>query len=135
MKKRTWSIIVLAVILFFSLMFVMQEFTAIKPFAAFINFFNSGLFGASKQTWPSAEKQLNIFIRDQEFLPNATAAKVGVRETWYNEDAIIHVVSGEGWSSDQIPPGQIFNKVFNSPGTYEYRCSIHPEMTGKIIIH
>lgn len=83
---------------------------------------------------PDAEKQLNIFIRDNQFLPNKNGVKVGTKVTWYNEDNKIHSVSSENWGSGELKIGQTYSKVFDLPGTYSYHCSLHPSEKGEIIV-
>jgi plastocyanin len=131
---RKILIIILAAILVFGAIFVLQKFTANKPLSFLKNLFKSQSLSESKQTWPSAEKQLNIFIRDQQFLPNYNAVQKGTNVTWYNDDDKAHNVTGESWSSGQLLPSQNFSKVFDQPGDYKYHCSIHPEMTGEIVV-
>jgi len=92
----------------------------------------SGLFG--KKELPDPEKRLNVFIRDGVFLPNMNALSKGARITWYNEDTKPHTVTGEGWGSPELAPGKAYTKTFDLPGTYDYYCTLHPSMTGKIII-
>jgi plastocyanin len=134
MKKKCRLIIILAIILIFGLLLVVQKFTAIKPFTFFINLFKNDSLDASKEDWTSAEKQLNIFIRDQKFLPNASGIKTDTKVSWFNEDNKIHNVTGDGWSSDDLVSGQSYTRVFDAAGDYKYHCSIHPEMTGEIIV-
>ena len=83
---------------------------------------------------PAAEKQLNIFIRDNRFIPNMNAIQAGAKVTWYNEDDEAHTVTGDSWGSEQLKPGQKFSKTFNAAGKYSYHCPQHPEMTGEIIV-
>ena len=90
--------------------------------------------GSATPTPAPADKQLNIFIRDSKFLPNSSAMTVGIQVTWYNDDNKTHRVAGDGWSSGDLAPGKTFSKVFSQPGDYKYYCSIHPAMTGEIIV-
>lgn len=83
---------------------------------------------------PNPEKQLNIFIRDGKFLPNSNAAKIGIKVTWFNEDDKNHTVTGENWGSGELQPGQAYSRVFDIAGKYKYHCSIHPSMTGELLV-
>lgn len=85
-------------------------------------------------TGPSAEKNLNIFIRDGKFLPNKSAVLKDTKVTWYNEDIKSHTITGEGWGSPEMAPAATFSKTFSIPGDFEYRCSAYPSMTGEIIV-
>ncbi|KKS26046.1 MAG: Blue (Type 1) copper domain protein [Parcubacteria group bacterium GW2011_GWA2_42_11] len=81
-----------------------------------------------------ADKQLNIFIRENGFTPNFNAMAKGAKVTWFNEDKNIHTVIGDNWNSGQLTPGQTFSKKFDEPGKYSYHCSIHPSEAGELII-
>lgn len=63
--------------------------------------------------------------------------------TWTNMDSTVHTVtSGEPsgnetgtiFDSNQIAPAATYSFMFMSPGTYNYFCSIHPWMTGQVIV-
>jgi len=91
------------------------------------------LFGGAKKI-PDAEKRLNIFIRENGFLPNKNVVKAGAKVTWYNEDSRPHAVSGDGWGSAEIAPGKAWSKTFDLAGTYAYSCSLHPSEKGELIV-
>ena len=61
---------------------------------------------------------------------------VGTTVTWTNRDDIPHtVVSTDGvFKSKALDTDEKFSFVFNKPGNYSYFCSIHPKMTGQIIV-
>ncbi len=117
---------------------VLQEFFTIKPIdtlKSLLQIKNQPADSSTPQpSWPLAEKQLNIFIRDQKFLPNASAVKTNTKITWFNEDTKIHNVTGDTWASGDLAPGQSYTKIFDTPGNYKYRCSIHPSMAGEIVV-
>ena len=83
---------------------------------------------------PSADKQLNVFIRDGQFVPNSNAMPKGIRVVWINEDNKAHTVTGEGWGSPEIQPGKSWSRSFDVAGEYSYSCSVHPSMTGELIV-
>lgn len=88
----------------------------------------------NSQVAADPEKQLNIFIRDGKFIPNLSAANLGIKVTWFNEDTKAHTVTGDGWGSDEIAPGQAYSKVFDVAGDYNYHCALHPSVMGEILI-
>lgn len=83
---------------------------------------------------PDPEKQLNIFIRDGQFVPNLNAVKTGIKVTWFNEDSKAHTVTGESWGSGEIGAGKAWSKTFDAAGDYKYHCALHPSMTGEIMV-
>ena len=61
---------------------------------------------------------------------------VGTKVTWVNHDDMLHTVADEGKSfkSDPLDSGDSFSHVFDKPGTYKYFCSLHPHMTGTVVV-
>jgi plastocyanin len=39
-----------------------------------------------------------------------------------------------GVASDTVMPGSSYSANFDHPGDYDYLCSIHPYMSGKILV-
>ena len=60
----------------------------------------------------------------------------GTAVTWTNHDDIPHtVVSTDGvFKSKGMDTEEKFSNTFTKAGTYSYFCSIHPKMTGKIVV-
>jgi Icc protein len=67
--------------------------------------------------------------------PNLTAAK-GTTVTWTNNDDVPHLVlsTKNKFRSEVLDTGKKFSTTFNSTGTFDYFCALHPKMTGKITI-
>lgn len=76
------------------------------------------------------------------FDPASLSVKVGTTVIWTNKDAASHTVtSGEPstgpsgtFDSSLIKPGNTFKYTFTTAGTTSYFCTVHPWMTGKIIV-
>ncbi len=73
---------------------------------------------------------------EDNFKPGIRTVQAGTTVTWKNNDPISHtIVSNTGaWSSSYLGQYQQFSRTFNTPGTYDYSCSNHPSMTGKVIV-
>ena len=67
--------------------------------------------------------------------PELTVA-AGTVVTWVNRDDMPHTVVGarKEFASPVLDTDQRFSFTFTTPGTYEYYCSIHPRMTGRVIV-
>jgi plastocyanin len=73
----------------------------------------------------------------QFYSPQTLTMKVGVTVTWTNHDGTAHSITSKGSSlfdSGGIPTGGSFKYTFTHPGTYNYYCTIHPWMTGIIVV-
>ena len=78
-----------------------------------------------------------IAIADFSFSPKMFTVSPGATVTWINHDKVPHVISSADNQFQRSPllqPGQAFSNTFATGGTYSYFCSIHPRMTGKIIV-
>ena len=74
----------------------------------------------------------NVVIRDLAFEPERLTVGAGDRVTWrWDDGAINHDVVGDGFGSGVMSEGT-FAQRFDDPGTYEYECTLHPNMTGTI---
>jgi plastocyanin len=80
----------------------------------------------------------NIAIGNFTFGPANIEVPVGTKVTWSNEDDVPHVVvSSDGSSmikSPALDTDQKYTAVFDKPGTYRYFCSLHPQMTGTVVV-
>ncbi|MGH2806245.1 MAG: cupredoxin domain-containing protein [Actinomycetota bacterium] len=73
-----------------------------------------------------------VVIEDLAFEPETLTVEVGETVTWvWNDGAIDHDVSGDDFESDVLSEGT-FRHRFDKAGTYDYTCTLHPNMTGTI---
>ncbi len=77
-----------------------------------------------------------VKIDNFSFGPATVTVPAGTTVTWTNRDDIPHtVVSTDGvFKSKALDTDDQFGFVFSKPGIYSYFCSIHPKMTGQIIV-
>jgi amicyanin len=76
----------------------------------------------------------NITIQNFSFNPPELNIKKGDAVTWTNQDTVSHRILGSSFQSDALSKGQSFSLTFNSTGSFDYICSIHPFMKGKIVV-
>jgi plastocyanin len=81
---------------------------------------------------PAAEVKIDNF----SFAPAILTVKAGTQITWTNGDDIPHTVVSEdqAFKSKVLDTGEKFTFTPSKPGTYSYFCSIHPKMTGKVVV-
>jgi plastocyanin len=77
-----------------------------------------------------------VVVDNFSFAPATTTVPVGTTVTWTNHDDIPHnVVSPEQkFKSRVLDSDETFTHTFDVAGTYKYYCSIHPRMTGQIVV-
>jgi plastocyanin len=87
----------------------------------------------AQQAPPAAAE---VKIDNFSFGPVTVTVPPGTTVTWTNRDDIPHtVVSTDGsFKSKVLDTDEKFSFTFSKPGTYPYFCSIHPKMTGKIVV-
>jgi plastocyanin len=94
-----------------------------------------GACGTGDAATPSAddsEGRLTVVIDDLAFAPETLTIEAGDTVTWtWKDGAIDHDVSGDDFKSEVMSEGT-FDHRFNEPGTYDYVCTLHPNMTGTI---
>lgn len=74
-----------------------------------------------------------VAVRDNEFAPAAIDIPVGATVTWRWAGDNRHNVAGDGFESPvQVDGG--FVHTFVAAGTYDYRCTLHPRMDGRVVV-
>ena len=70
------------------------------------------------------------------FAPQRITVKAGTTVTWINEDDIPHTIASSTklFKSKALDTDDKFSFTFSTPGTYDYFCSLHPHMTGTILV-
>lgn len=76
--------------------------------------------------------------------PSPANVAVGTNVTWTNNDATLHTVysgspedtenSGKLFQSDFMTKGKTFEHTFDTAGTFDYYCTLHPFMIGQIVV-
>ena len=97
---------------------------------------SSGTSGGTGSTGGgSSASGADVTMSNFAFSPSSVEIKAGESVTWTNEDSATHTVEGDGGiSSGDLAKGQSYTKKFDTAGTYPYKCSIHPSMTGTVVV-
>lgn len=88
----------------------------------------------SSSSSPTTVAANTVIAKNIAFSPNELTVSVGTEVTFKNDDSVTHNIVGDGFASGDLTPGNSFKFTFNTAGTFNYHCSIHPSMTGKIIV-
>jgi plastocyanin len=77
-----------------------------------------------------------VTIDNFTFAPQRITVKAGTTVTWINDDDIPHTVTSSRklFKSKTLDTEDKFSFTFTTPGSYEYFCSLHPHMTGAIVV-
>ena len=70
------------------------------------------------------------------FSPATLTVTAGTTVTWINGDDIPHAIAAtdRSFRSKTLDTDDRFSFVFRMPGAYDYFCTLHPHMVGKIIV-
>ena len=89
---------------------------------------------AAQEKAAAAEVKIDNF----SFGPEVLTVAAGTTVTWTNRDDIPHTVVStddpKAFKSKVLDTDEKFSFTFSKAGTYAYFCSIHPKMTGKVIV-
>jgi amicyanin len=77
-----------------------------------------------------------VTIDNFTFSPQTLTIKVGTKVTWTNRDDIPHTVAStiKAFKSPALDTDDSYSFTFTTAGSYEYFCSLHPHMTGTIVV-
>jgi 3',5'-cyclic-AMP phosphodiesterase len=78
----------------------------------------------------------DVVVDNFSFAPAMAAVPVGTQVTWTNKDDVPHniVSTDQKFKSPVLDTDEQFSHRFDAPGTYKYYCSIHPKMTGQVVV-
>jgi plastocyanin len=99
--------------------------------------FLSAIAGEMKDADKTGASGNRIEIKDFAFNPQTITVRSGEKITWINKDEEPHtIVSVEKQfkKSSALDTDQEFTITAGAPGTYTYFCSVHPKMTGTIVV-
>jgi plastocyanin len=92
-----------------------------------------GNFSARAQQKPET---MEVKIDNFSFGPAELTVAVGTTVTWTNRDDIPHTVvsTDKVFKSKVLDTDEKFSYTFSQAGSFPYFCSIHPKMTGKVVV-
>ena len=99
----------------------------------------AGLGPATGSSMASAQQKpdtTEVKIDNFSFGPADVTVPVGTTVTWTNRDDIPHTVvsTDKVFKSKVLDTDEKFSYTFTQSGSFPYFCSIHPKMTGKVVV-
>ncbi len=93
------------------------------------------LLGADSPGKPKAAPVI-VKIDNFSFTPETLTVQAGTTVTWINQDDVPHTVTStdKRFKSPALDTDERFSHTFTVPGTNNYFCSVHPHMTGRVIV-
>lgn len=83
----------------------------------------------------NAPLAVNVTIQNSSFAPSIATVARGGTVTWRNADQAAHTATGTGGIASPVlgNDGQ-YSKTFATSGTFDYVCSLHSGMTGRVVV-
>ncbi|MCP4472907.1 MAG: plastocyanin [Gammaproteobacteria bacterium] len=80
-----------------------------------------------------------VIIKDFKFIPQEITLEAGQTLRWENREkrqyhSVWFQAMGEAEPEDYLFPEDSYERSFDRPGVYPYRCGPHPEMTGTVTV-
>src|SRR3954447_14992936 len=84
----------------------------------------------------SASAGAAVTIGDFFFRPQDISVPVGGSVTWTNDGTVPegHTVTGDGFDSGVLKHGESYSRVFATVGSFDYVCTLHPNMRGTVTV-
>lgn len=86
---------------------------------------------------PAADTAQQVAIYNYKFSPEVLTVPAGTKVTWTNKDEVPHTVVSSDKRFPQsggLDTGDHYSYTFTTPGSYEYFCTLHPFMKGKVVV-
>ena len=96
----------------------------------------TALLLAGPTSAPAQMDTARVEIQAHGFSAPTLTVKAGTTVTWTNRDDDAHTVTSvaNGNRRTGLDTGETFSYTFTRAGTFEYFCSLHPLMTGKVVV-
>ena len=98
--------------------------------------FTLAVCAQSAHAAPTAQEGATVSIANFAFTPAEITIAPGESVTWTNDDGAPHGLAFQDGApgTELLLPGARFQRQFARPGTYDYKCAIHPYMTGRVVV-
>ena len=90
--------------------------------------------GGALNSQPMRAESVQVTISNLQYSPAEIKAKMGDTVVWVNKDFVAHTATVAGGWDVNIESDKSARLVLKKPGTFDYYCRFHPNMTGKIIV-
>jgi plastocyanin len=78
----------------------------------------------------------HLTMQNYMYQPANIQVRTSTTVTWTNQDNVAHSVTFKNGmkGSGLLSQGQSFSSTFNTPGTYQYYCTVHPSMVATVTV-
>jgi len=113
-----------------------RAFVPIAMLAGIASLLLAGNHGRMVRAAADPPAKVSISIDNFSFTPNSITVAAGTTVVWTNQDDVPHNVTNPSkeFKSPTLDTGERWEFTFKKTGTFDYYCTIHPQMTGKVIV-
>jgi plastocyanin len=112
-----------------------MAFGAAASLVALLLLISGGAFSSSASGSATASRTVTVSMKNFLFAPKTVNISRGDRVVWANTSSRPHTATkGGSFDTRIVRSGKAAAVRFNGKGTYRYICSLHPQMTGKVIV-
>lgn len=90
--------------------------------------------GGGPETEGSASGAGEVVIEDFRFQPTVLNVTPGTVVKWTNQDSAPHTATSNDFDTDRLDKGEAGEIRFDRTGTFEYICTYHPQMEGRVVV-
>ena len=92
--------------------------------------------GPTTATTPVSIVRGASILTTTAYNPSPLTVASGTTVRWTNDDTTAHTSTSNtaAWTSGNLNPGDHFDFVFQTAGTFTYHCAIHPGMVGTVVV-
>ena len=93
-------------------------------------------YGGSTSTTTTKASPNTVAMTNFTFSPSSLTITKGTVVTWQNNDGVAHTSTSDNgvWDTGNILPAGNKTTTFGTAGTFAYHCTVHPMMTGTIVV-
>ncbi|GAC1312908.1 MAG: hypothetical protein NVSMB2_00080 [Chloroflexota bacterium] len=93
---------------------------------------------ATPRPTPTPSSEPDVAVVDNGYAPSELDVRPGVSVLWTNLGGDGHDITGTGpdgvWRSGPLGPRETYHRSFTRAGVYDYVCTVHPEMRGRVTV-
>ncbi len=93
----------------------------------------AGCGGGDSSSAPVATSRIEL-AKSYRFAPEAIRVAAGTTVTWTNDDNFTHTVKIGDGETRKLSPGDTFSERFARRGTFRFVCTLHPGMSGEVVV-
>ncbi|MEB0041827.1 MULTISPECIES: cupredoxin family copper-binding protein [unclassified Pseudomonas] len=85
---------------------------------------------------PTSAQDVQIDIKTFLYSPKDLTVPAGTTVTWINDDQVPHTIVGvdKAFHSAALDTGDQYSYTFKVRGVFEYFCTLHPQMIGRVVV-